>query len=425
MAIPSRVPRLAGVRLRNVRGFDNLALRFGPHFRSTTDGEHPLNRVAVVIGRNGTNKSTLLRSIAIGSGTHNDVGAMLTAQLGSLVRTGELRADIELFYEFEDGNTVRALKVIERSSRGYDELVHYDGPPADELGLLVCGYGAARGVTGTDSGSHYRLFDAVATLFDYRRELLAPELTLRRLADYLGDDDRFERAMANIARAIGLDDSQARIVAGKGGGVQISSQEIGVDVPLEGLADGYRVAFNWMMDLYGRALRPGWITPSGSVAALILVDEIDQHLHPELQTRVVSELSRTFPESQFIVSTHSPLVALGTDPSQLVVLHRDERGTVQAADDVPDYRAYTPDEMLADDRLFDVEAHNPEFENLLQRYDQLGSKPASERSAAETDQLREVAEAVRAAPRPGYSQSELAAATREILSNLSRDDDRH
>jgi len=57
-----------------------------------------------------------------------------------------------------------------------------------------------------------------------------------------------------------------------------------------------------------------WLTTSattsgtaGRVAGLVLIDEIDQHLHPELQTQVVTELTRTFPDSQFVVTTHSPL----------------------------------------------------------------------------------------------------------------------
>ncbi len=422
MAISSRVPRLAGLQLSNIRGFDDLSLRFASRSRPVPDGGYSRNQVAVIIGRNGTNKSTLLRSIAIGAGSHNDVGAMLSTQFGSLIRKGEFRAMIELHYEFEDGETERATRMIEQNSRGFDELVDYKGPSADELDLLVCGYGAGRGVTGTDSGSHYRVFDAVATLFDYRSQLLAPELTLRRLADYLADDTRYELAMANIARAIGLDDSQARIVAGKGGGIRISSQEVGIDVPLEGLADGYRVAFNWIMDLYGRALMPGRITPWGSIAALVLIDEVDQHLHPELQTRVVGELSRTFPDSQFVVSTHSPLVALGTDPSQLIVLHRDEQGKVRAAKEVPDYRGYSPDEVLADRRLFDVEAHNPDFARLLNLYYRLGSTPPEDRSDEQADQLKRVAEAVRAAPTPGYSDAELSVARREIRRTLIDDD---
>jgi hypothetical protein len=347
---------------------------------------------------------------------------MLSAALGSLIRSGTPQATIRLTYAFESGETAVATKVITQTPRGVDEITSAEGISADELNLLVCGYGAARGITGTDSGRAYRVFDAVATLFDYRRELLAPELTLRRLADYIADDARYRKTLSRIARLIGLDDPDAEIFAAKGGGVAVSSREVGMAVPLEGLADGYRVAFNWIMDLFGRALRPGWLTPEGSVAGLVLIDEIDQHLHPALQTQVITELTRAFPDSQFVVTTHSPLVALGAHPSQLVVLHRDPRGIVTAADHVPDFRSYSPEDVLTDGRLFDVDAHNPQFASLLESYDEKAAVPPEQRTETETEELRKVAKAVRSAPRPGYAEQELLSAQDEIRSLLDTDD---
>jgi hypothetical protein len=422
MVLASEVPRLAVVELTNVRGFEDLTLTLTATDADRRRRAFPREQAVVVIGRNGTNKSTLLRAIAIGVASLSDASAMLSVALGSLIRAGTSQATIRLTYAFETGETVVATKKIGKSSRGADECKSIEGPSADELNLLVCGYGAARGITGTDSGREYRVFDAVATLFDYRRELLAPELTLRRLADYIDDDERYRMTLSRIARLIGLEDPHAEIATARGGGVVVSSRDVGTNVPLEGLADGYRVAFNWIMDLFGRALRPGWLTSEGSVAGLVLIDEIDQHLHPELQTQVVTELTRTFPNSQFVVTTHSPLVALGAHPSQLVVLHRDAAGIVAAADRVPDFRSYSPEDVLTDDRLFNVDAQNPEFAGLLESYHKMADVPPEDRSERETEELRKVAEAVRSVPRPGYSEPELVSARDEIRSLLDDND---
>ena len=422
MLSASEVPRLAVVELTNVRGFEDLTLTLAATDADSRHRAFPREQAAVVIGRNGTNKSTLLRAIAIGVASLSDASAMLSAALGSLIRTGTSQATIRLTYAFETGETVVATKEIAQTSHGADEVRSSEGASADELNLLVCGYGAARGITGTDPGREYRVFDAVATLFDYRRELLAPELTLRRLADYIADDERYRTTLSGIARLIGLDDPDAKIAAAKGGGVTVSSRGVGINVPLEGLADGYRVAFNWIMDLFGRALRPGWITSEGSVAGLVLIDEIEQHLHPELQTRVVTELTSTFPDAQFVVTTHSPLVALGAHPSQLVVLHRDATGIVTAADRVPDFRSYSAEDVLADDRLFNVDAHNPEFAGLLESYHEMAHVSSEDRTERETEELRKVAEAIRSSPRPGYAEQELLSARDEIRSLLDDDD---
>jgi hypothetical protein len=289
--------------------------------------------------------------------------------------------------------------IIRRLSRG-DELVFADGPAADELNLLVCGYGAARGITGTDPGREYRVIDAVGTLFDYRRELLAPELTLRRLADYIHDDVRHRQGWRDHR----------------------------VEPPGRHRCSARRPR-RWLsgrvqLDHGPVRSRPaaGWLTPEGSIAGLVLIDEIEQHLPPELQTRVVTELTGTFPDVQFVLTTHSPLVALGADPRQLIVLNRDGDGLVTAANRVPDYRSYSPEDVLTDDRLFDVEAHNPEFAALLENYHTRAQVPPEARTEQDTEELRKVAEAVRTAPRPGYSEEELLSARDEIRALLDDDD---
>jgi hypothetical protein len=79
-----------------------------------------------------------------------------------------------------------------------------------------------------------------------------------------------------------------------------------------------------------------------------------------------------------LVTTHSPLVALGADPSQLVVLHRYSDGSVTVADRVPDFRSYSAEEVLEDDRLFNVEARNPEFADLLDTHHEMANIPAQD-----------------------------------------------
>jgi len=45
-----------------------------------------------------------------------------------------------------------------------------------------------------------------------------------------------------------------------------------------------------------------------SAEAIVMVDEVDLHLHPSWQQRVMADLLRTFPRTQFILTTHSPFV---------------------------------------------------------------------------------------------------------------------
>jgi hypothetical protein len=77
------------------------------------------------------------------------------------------------------------------------------------------------------------------------------------------------------------------------------------------IGDGYLATLAWLSDLLGWTFlyRPDFI--AGHVSAIVLIDEIEKHLHPRWQREIVRELSRQFPQVQFIASTHSPLSAGG------------------------------------------------------------------------------------------------------------------
>lgn len=54
---------------------------------------------------------------------------------------------------------------------------------------------------------------------------------------------------------------------------------------------------------------------------VVLIDELDLHLHPSWQRRIVNDLKRTFPKVQFIVTTHSPFIIQSLEEGELRRLH--------------------------------------------------------------------------------------------------------
>ena len=81
--------------------------------------------------------------------------------------------------------------------------------------------------------------------------------------------------------------------------------------------------------------------------AVLLIDEIENHLHPTWQRRVVPALLQHFPALQIFATTHSPFVVAGLKKGQVHRLYRDEEGTVRAElpNDV-DIVGWTMDEIL-------------------------------------------------------------------------------
>jgi len=82
--------------------------------------------------------------------------------------------------------------------------------------------------------------------------------------------------------------------------------------------------------------------------AVVLIDEIELHLHPSWQQRILADLTRTFPNTQFIVSTHSPQVLTTVKPEHVVELGR-EQGKIVAgsAGSTPTYGAEAGDVLAA------------------------------------------------------------------------------
>ena len=90
------------------------------------------------------------------------------------------------------------------------------------------------------------------------------------------------------------------------------------------LSDGYRRLVNIVMDIAIRCALLNKVmwgdTCYKKTHGTVIIDEIDEHLHPAIQVRVLKALQMTFPKIQFIVSTHSPLVISSVEsrPENLV-----------------------------------------------------------------------------------------------------------
>lgn len=84
----------------------------------------------------------------------------------------------------------------------------------------------------------------------------------------------------------------------------------GEDLELSQLSDGYKTLLGLVMDLAMRmaVANPHLLNPL-ETEAFVMIDEVDLHLHPTWQYRVLNDLLHTFPNTQFVVTTHSPFIA--------------------------------------------------------------------------------------------------------------------
>ena len=89
------------------------------------------------------------------------------------------------------------------------------------------------------------------------------------------------------------------------------------------LSDGYKNTLSMIADIaYRMAVLNPWLLDNvlAETPGVVLIDEIDLHLHPLWQQRIIGDLRSIFPKVQFIVSTHAPIVISSVKKENLLVL---------------------------------------------------------------------------------------------------------
>ncbi len=154
-----------------------------------------------------------------------------------------------------------------------------------------------------------------------------------RLVDF-GDWLKRQESMRNEDPAVGhklaaCEDAVRRFLPGYAnlrlGGEdnpQILIDRDSTTIPVQQLSDGERGILAFILDLTRRFAQanPNFTDPASEAEAVVLIDELDLHLHPKWQRQIIHNLTTTFPRCQFIATTHSPQVVASVEPDQVHLL---------------------------------------------------------------------------------------------------------
>jgi hypothetical protein len=169
----------------------------------------------------------------------------------------------------------------------------------------------------------------------------------------------------------------------------------GIELPVRQLSDGERGALALVLDLTRRLAQanPGLDDPAAKGIGVVLIDEIDLHLHPKWQREIVRSLPVAFPTLQFIATTHSPQVIGEVEHDRIQVMGR---GAVFSPT-----HSFGVDSSRVLEEIMDAPPRSPEVQTLLddlsKRVDEKDLKAASTLAAELAEKLGEGdAEVIRA-----------------------------
>ena len=144
------------------------------------------------------------------------------------------------------------------------------------------------------------------------------ELRLREFAAWMKVQEALRREQFRAAHALAAcEEAVKRFLPGyrnlrqEGGRrPQLWIDRNSTPIPVRQLSDGERGSLALVLDLTRRLAQanPTLEEPTSEAEAVVLIDEVDLHLHPTWQRRIVQNLQATFPRCQFIATTHSPQV---------------------------------------------------------------------------------------------------------------------
>jgi len=257
----------------------------------------------VIVGNNGVGKTSFLRSLAMGLCDKTGATSLFQDTSGDWIRKGEKKATIEVQL-VNKGTPYTITTEIENVSG--KEIIRRPDDTSKDIpwdDIFACAYGANRSIEGDRVQERYAAADALYTFFNYDFKLLNPELMLRRRAKTEEDIKEICKWLADILLlkegSVGLDDS----------GIFI--RKSGYDIHWGSMPDGYEVTITMILDMLGWAMLAGKTKKKNTLQGIMLIDELEQHLHPELQRFFVAKMHNNFPNIQFIATSHSPICAAG------------------------------------------------------------------------------------------------------------------
>lgn len=317
------IDTLKSVEFRHFKSLENLTLTLPQAAAERPDSDKQEAAAVLVLGENATGKSSILEGIALAMTTQAARDKLALNWRGYVLNPRLMGG------EPEDDSATAQVKITSSLGNSRRLTIASGAPRIDSEGIFNVGpvfaYGAFR---------HYqhkqRAFSpdlAVRNLFD-GSVLSNPERWLLKLSD--ARFDMVVRALREILAvegefAVVKRDNQTQecsIVTAINGYGGVSTP---TETPLNVVSSGFRSVLAMVCDIM-RGLMDARVNPGfdglETARGVVLIDEVEAHLHPRWKMQIMNGLRRALPHLTFIVTTHDPLCLRGMYDGEVQVLQR-------------------------------------------------------------------------------------------------------
>ena len=347
-------------------------------FLDLSDGNGSYSNWTLILGDNGTGKTTLLRVLDRMQPVEFSFNGIDIFYFPIYFKSSQL-----FYFNIEYSK----LQVVNNSE--IDSIIienHGWGEFKIEFkNVFLLSYGASRRMSKDVNLSSLISEQFYTSLFDDSIELInAEEWYLQKCLKLNSSEGeltiKFINKVINLKQIKSLNESSS---------IEVQTEN-GEWIPLRDLSYGYQTMTALLVDIGSRMMDkyPESDNPLAE-PVIILIDEIDLHLHPKWQRQIMEQFSKYFPQAQFIVTSHSPLIVQAAEAvnANIVVCRKD--GDKVIIDNNPEeVKGWRIDQILISD-LFDLPTvRSNADEEKMSRYYELEAK--SERTIQEESELEDI-----------------------------------
>lgn len=390
--------KIESIKLQNFRCFENLELKFH-------------KQLTVIVGKNASGKSTILDAVAISVGT-------FPSSFDGIGNYGIKKEDARLVTNmFGDSLNTSSVYPVILSSTGIvnNQEVHWERKLTQSTGR--CTLASAKEITAITSEYQNRIIEGDTTVvlplvayygtgrlwLQHREKKEDVLLNSSRTNGYIDCMDSaandklimnwlsketskklqkktgtaaFDAVIMSIEKCISLliesnDVAVSYNFDNNDLDIQYKKDDQDVILPLNRMSDGYKCTISLITDIAYRMaqLNPQLREKVLDTPGVVVIDEIDLHLHPEWQKRILGDLTNIFPNIQFIVSTHASSIISSVKSENLIVLENNSASSPVGEVYGKDSNTIHSGVMGSSERPDPVKTLFSNFYNALNAYD--------------------------------------------------------